>query len=219
MNRTRSDRWIAGLAACLLLITGTAGAGFLSTRSALPSFHFSGDTVTYDLGATALTLADDDSGSMVSFGGGATRDPSDPLRGGLFISERQGGAGNIKRANVALFGSIPSAASRSDVERIEDGISAMDVDKRDDVLAFLVDQRPTTGPLVGRMQIAGIFMTVPGVDLAVWVHGYEDDAPAQQLLALEDDVREGRVSAEALAIPLPGSLALLLLGLPFALRR
>jgi len=208
MNRLRFIRWIVGLPACLLLVVGTARAGFLSTRSALPSFHFVDDAIVYDLGPQALELANDDSSSD-----GA----KDPLHGSLCLDQRPGGTGEMKRIDVDLFGSVPTAASRSQTERLEDGLSAVDADMHDNALAFLVDERPTTGSVVGKMQSAGVYVQAAGVELAVWIDGYKDGAPAQQLLALEDAVRAGAEpeSSEALPMPVPATPVLALVGFPF----
>jgi hypothetical protein len=217
MNRVRSKRWIVGLAAGLLLLAGTARAGFLSTRSALPNFHFLADTITYDLGPAAFTLADDETGSVISTSapdGLGPNDPRDPLSGGLCFDHRAGGVGSMKHIDLSLFGSVPTAQSRTQAERLEDGLTAAQIDKHDDALGFLTDDRPTTGDAVGRMQSAGIYVQAAGIDLAVWIDGYKNGAPAQQLLALEDAVKSGRASPEALAMPLPGTLGLFLVGIP-----
>ena len=221
MNRLRSIRWIVGLPACLLLVAGIARAGFLSTRSALPNFQFVTDTIAYDLGPEALEPSGDDSDSLVSTsdpGGSGRDDRKDPLGGSLCLEQRPGGVGEMKRIDVALFGTLPPAASRSDTERLEDSLSALDTDTRDDPLAFLVDDRPTAGAIVGRMQSAGIYVEAAGVDLAVWIEGYKDGAPAQQLLALEDAVRAGMESSEALPMPVPGTPVLALVGLALLIR-
>lgn len=222
MIRARSNGWLIGLAACLLLLPDSSGAGFLSTRNVLPNFHFSAGLLVYDPGFGLFTVSEDESASVVpvaELDADEVQDMMDPLRGGLYLDPRQDSSGDLKRVSVSLFGSIPTAASRSKIERIQDGLEAVDADARGDTLAFMVDQRPVTGPLVGKMQSAGIFTTVPGVDLTLWIDGYKDGAPAQRLLELEDAVKAGTLPPDAIAMPLPGTLGLALMALPLLIRR
>lgn len=219
MKRTRLKRWLVLPASLSLLLTGQAAAGFLSTASALPNFHFRGGQIVYDVGDIRFKLADEEGGPVVSEGGpGSTGDGGqtwvDPLRGSVYLDPQQESSGDVARIRVGLFGGVPAASTRTVSERLQDGLDAVVVDTHGDALSYLADDRAVNGPLIGRMQSAGVFVTIPGVNLEVWVAGYQDGAPAQRLLEIEDAVRVGDLPPEALAIPLPGTLLLFLAGVP-----
>lgn len=206
---TKRHVLLGGLAALLLQVQAVS-AGLFTTEQALGNFTFTGDRLDYHPSPQGLSLHAPDSASL---DGG---DPDPDLSGGAFhIEDRTDSFGKLTDLSVTLFGSLPPADSYSELDLLKTSLESLRGDHEGTgSLAFLAEGDAVTGSLANRYRSAGVFVLVDGVDQINWVNGFEDAVTTAQLLGLEDGVGiKGEVQ-----IPLPGTLVLLLGGLPLLWR-
>ncbi len=182
-----------------------ASAGLLTTGSALANFSFKGAAVDYNPDPGVFTLAANPA---------ATPDEAiDAPNAGLHLSARIDENGNLLSGEIRMFGSIPSARSRAQADLLSGSVRQLSWDtKGGGPLAFLIDRDRIGGKLANVYRGAGIFVLVDGLDDVDWVNGFKDAETTVQLLRLEEQVAASPLNGGA--VPVPGTLLMLLAGLP-----
>lgn len=217
----------ASLAGLLLLQVKAVSAGLFTTESALANFSFIGATVNYDPDPGLLTLYSDTAvsgdpsltGDASSSSGRSSRDP---LSGSLHLTAKIDNLGNLQSGDVNIFGSLPPATFFGPLELLKGSLTAVTADGLGrGSLAFMIDQRSVSGPLAYLYRSAGVFVLVDGVDEVSWINGFKDAAATIELVSLEDASINGDIGARnvGVAVPIPGTLVLLIAGIPLLLRR
>ena len=212
------------LTGVVLSIATPVVAGLLTTDRTLADFSFVGGEVDYAPDPKTVTLPTDAASAFMvtdpDLGYGGSDSIHDTLRGALHISTKAANFGNFIGSDFNVFGSLPALATQPEAVLAADAVKALKPDSKPGGLEFLIDRDLIVGRLASQYRGAGIFMLVAGVDEETWVRGFADGAAAMKLLSVEDAVANGTAPASALeAVPLPGTLGLLVAGLPWLRRR